>query len=198
MILAALISIPTRGGKSWRSKIALIQVATAKFRREQRFPEASKCTAVIIAPTQGPRAVWETAVAVIRTAENEVIAQNQKRLHRLECAGRRSHRGRHSSLFCKIFFAFSSSRFRVIDKFLPARLIKYWIIRMPEPIPLGLTLFFAMVLAIVWASLVNKALGGSVETVFTLRTHFFGLAMALFIRDPLECAPLCEQRRNVL
>ena len=43
---------------------------------------------------------------------------------------------------------------------------------MPEPIPLGLTLLFAIVLAIVWASFVNKSLGGSVETVFTLRTHF--------------------------
>jgi hypothetical protein len=168
-----------------------VQEGTAISRGEQMY--CSDHCANARAPGVG-----ETAVAVIRTAENEVIAQNQKRLHRLECAGRRSHRGRHSSLFCKIFFAFSSSRFRVIDKFLPARLIKYWIIRMPEPIPLGLTLFFAMVLAIVWASFVNKALGGSVETVFTLRTHFFGLAMALFIRDPLECAPLCEQRRNVL
>lgn len=85
---------------------------------------------------------------------------------------------------------------------------------MPEPIPLGLTLLFAIVLAIVWASFVNKSLGGSVETVFTLRTHFCVLAIAfflligraptaatentLFIRDALGCVPLCEQRPNVL
>ena len=50
---------------------ALGLAATAKFRREKRFPEASKSTAVIIAPMRGRRAARETAVAVIRTAGNE-------------------------------------------------------------------------------------------------------------------------------
>jgi hypothetical protein len=49
---------------------------------------------------------------------------------------------------------------------------------MPEPMPLELTLFFAIVLAIVRASFVNKSLGGAVETVFTFRTHFFFVAVA--------------------
>jgi hypothetical protein len=61
---------------------------------------------------------------------------------------------------CRILFAFSNSRLRLIDKLLPARLMKYWIIRMPEPTPRGLTLFFAIVLAIVWASFLNRSLGG--------------------------------------
>jgi hypothetical protein len=61
---------------------------------------------------------------------------------------------------CRILFAFSNSRFRVMDRLLPARLMKYWIIRMPDPTPPGLTLFLAIVLAIVWASLLNKSLGG--------------------------------------
>jgi hypothetical protein len=52
--------------------------------------------------------------------------------------------------------------------------------RTPDPVPLELTLFFAIVLAIVRASFVNKSLGGAVETVFTLRTHFFVLAIAPF------------------
>jgi hypothetical protein len=51
--------------------------------------------------------------------------------------------------------------------------MKNWIIRMPEPIPLGLTFLLAIALAIVSASFVNIRLGGLVETVFTLRTHFF-------------------------
>jgi hypothetical protein len=73
---------------------------------------------------------------------------------------------------CRILLAFSNSRLRVIDKLLPARLMKYWIMRMPEPMPRGLTLFLAIVLAIVCASFLNKSFGGEVETVFTLRTHF--------------------------
>jgi hypothetical protein len=60
-----------KGGKTWRSKIALIQAATAKFRRESRFPEAGDCTAVLIAPTPGHLGVAETAVAVIRIAGND-------------------------------------------------------------------------------------------------------------------------------
>jgi hypothetical protein len=49
---------------------------------------------------------------------------------------------------------------------------------MPDPMPLGLTLFFVIVLAIVLASFVNKSLGGAVETVFTFRAHFFVLVIA--------------------
>jgi hypothetical protein len=99
--------------------------------------------------------------------------------------------------------------------------MKYWIIRIPEPTPLGLTLFFAIVLAIVCAFFVNKSLGGLVETVFTLRIHFLGLAIAYhretarFGKSPLRplrhrrlhlaaascgarvCAAFCE-RRSVL
>jgi hypothetical protein len=61
---------------------------------------------------------------------------------------------------CRILFAFSNSRFRVMDRVLPARFMKYWIIRMPDPTPPGLTLFLAIILAIVWASFLNKSLGG--------------------------------------
>src|SRR5437773_1269399 len=64
-------------------------------------------------------------------------------------------------------FAFSSSLRRVGDKLLPARLMKNWIMRIPEPIPRGLTFLLAMVLAMLLASLVNAPAGGNVETVFT-------------------------------
>ena len=46
--------------------------------------------------------------------------------------------------------------------------MKYWTIRIPDPIPLGLILLLAIARAIVSASLVNKSFGGKVETVFTL------------------------------
>src|SRR5262249_47102079 len=78
----------------------------------------------------------------------------------------------------RIRFAFSSSLFRVGGRLLPARLMKNWIMRMPEAMPLGLTFLVAMVLAIVCASLVNRSRGGLVETVFTFRTHPFLLAMS--------------------
>jgi hypothetical protein len=42
---------------------------------------------------------------------------------------------------------------------------------MPEPGPLGETLFEARVLAIVMPLLVNNPGGGCVESVFTLATH---------------------------
>ena len=51
--------------------------------------------------------------------------------------------------------------------------MKYWIMRMPEPIPPGLTLFRAMIRATLSASLANVPSGGKVETVFTFETHFF-------------------------
>src|SRR2546429_2108745 len=74
--------------------------------------------------------------------------------------------------------AFPSSRFRAPGRSLPARLMKHWIMRMPEPIPLGLTFLLAMVRAMVSASFVNRLLGGEVETVFTPRTHCFFPALA--------------------
>jgi hypothetical protein len=44
-----------------------------------------------------------------------------------------------SRFACKIRLAFSNSRLRVADKFLPPRLMKYWIMRIPDPNPFGLT-----------------------------------------------------------
>src|SRR5437899_2614967 len=52
-----------------------------------------------------------------------------------------------------------------------------WIMRMPEPMPLGLIFLLAMILATVGASLVKVPAGGKVETVFTLCDHFFLLAI---------------------
>ena len=49
---------------------------------------------------------------------------------------------------------------RAAGRSLPARLMKSWIMRMPEPMPLGLTFLLAMVRAMVSASLVNRPLGG--------------------------------------
>jgi hypothetical protein len=45
--------------------------------------------------------------------------------------------------------------------------------RIPEPRPPGLTLFFAIVLAIVCASFVNKSFGGLVETRLYVADPFF-------------------------
>ena len=50
---------------------------------------------------------------------------------------------------------------------MPARLMKNWIIRIPEPIPLGDTFFRAIVRAICPADPVKVLGGGAVETVFT-------------------------------
>src|SRR5262245_51936767 len=50
--------------------------------------------------------------------------------------------------------------------------------RIPEPRPLGLTVFLPIILAIVRASFLNSSLGGNVETVFTFRTHFLLAAIA--------------------
>ena len=52
--------------------------------------------------------------------------------------------------------------------------------RMPEAGPLGLTVFLPITLAIVRASFLNSSLGGEVETVFTLRTHFLLAAITLY------------------
>jgi len=57
--------------------------------------------------------------------------------------------------------------------FLPAQLMKYWTMRIPEPMPFGLTSLLAIRLAMVSASLVKSNLGGKVETVFTFCTHRF-------------------------
>ena len=47
--------------------------------------------------------------------------------------------------------------------------MKNWIMRMPEPIPFGLTFFVAITRAIVAASRSNRPGGGKVDTVFTFR-----------------------------
>ena len=49
----------------------LIQPATAKLKREEEFPGAGKCTAVITAPTVGRQAPGETASVGIPIAENK-------------------------------------------------------------------------------------------------------------------------------
>jgi hypothetical protein len=49
----------------------LTQAVTAKFKKAAAFLEARKNIAVTIAPTQSRRALEETAVAVILTADNE-------------------------------------------------------------------------------------------------------------------------------
>ena len=74
---------------------------------------------------------------------------------------------------CNILFAFSSSRLREAGKPFPARFMKYCIMRMPDPIPLGLTFFEAMCRAIVSASLVNMPFSGKVDSVVTFLTHRF-------------------------
>jgi hypothetical protein len=116
--------------------------------------------------------------------------------------------------------AFSNSRLRVIDKLLPARLMKYWIMRIPEPTPRGLTLFFAIVLAIVCAPFVNKIFRWIGRNRLYIANPFLRLshrapplettsvrlsAFKTGSRDdekpsigvPHECEPLCEERRNV-
>src|SRR6185437_1294598 len=50
--------------------------------------------------------------------------------------------------------------------------MKNWIMRMPEPTPLGLTFLLPSERAIVLASLVKTRSGGKVETVLTLWLHF--------------------------
>ena len=69
--------------------------------------------------------------------------------------------------------AFSSSLLRFPLKFFPARFIKKFNMRIPDPGPLGETFLDARDLAIVSASLVKSPGGGKVETVFTCPDHRF-------------------------
>jgi hypothetical protein len=75
--------------------------------------------------------------------------------------------------------------------------MKYWTMRMPDPMLLGLTFFEAVCRAMVSASLVNMPFFGNVDSVLTLRTQRFfsgmsaaalqgGLTFAIFAgaRDP--------------
>jgi len=66
-----LCIVNNRRQKSWRKKTALIQVATAKFRKEKQLHEASRFIAAITAPTRKLHPAGEIAAAVIRTAENK-------------------------------------------------------------------------------------------------------------------------------
>ena len=74
---------------------------------------------------------------------------------------------------CRIRFARSSSRRRVADSPFPPRLMKYWIIRMPDPRPLGDTSLRAIVRAIWVADPLKVSRGGCVESVVTCLTHRF-------------------------
>ena len=98
-----------------------------------------------------------------RRARARVLRLPERRLPAVFRVCRRSWRRR---------FAFSSSFRRVTDRLRPARLMKNWIMRTPEPGPLGLTDRRAIVRAIVAASLVKRSFGGRVETVSTLALHF--------------------------
>ena len=66
---------------------------------------------------------------------------------------------------------------------LPARLMKYVSIRMPDAGPLGETFFEASDRAITGALLVNRSFGGWVESDVTVRTHRFFGAVFLFAAD---------------
>jgi len=93
--------------------------------------------------------------------------------------------------------ASSNSRLRAAGRALPARLMKYRIMRMPEPIPLGLTFLLPITRAMVRAPLVNRSLGGNVETVFTPRTQCFFSAMAPSCRSAPAVAIRPGPRRLV-
>jgi hypothetical protein len=64
--------------------------------------------------------------------------------------------------------------------------MKYCIIRMPEPIPLGLTFFEAICRAIVSASFVNMPFFGKVDSVVTFLTHRFLLLPPLLDDDGMN------------
>src|SRR2546425_357820 len=80
---------------------------------------------------------------------------------------------------------------------LPARLMKNWIMRMPEPIPFGLTFLLAIVRATVGASFVNRPAGGEVGTVFTPWLHFFFFLVpaSSFFWGPVIVKPICPAQR---
>src|SRR5437868_14859296 len=70
-------------------------------------------------------------------------------------------------------FARSSSRRRVAERPFPARLMKYWIIRIPELRPFGETSLRAIVRAMCSADPVKVRDGGWVESVVTRLTQRF-------------------------
>src|SRR5262247_508210 len=77
-----------------------------------------------------------------------------------------SPRGRGSGIGLKQYF-----RNRAGKNLSAARFMKYWIIRMPAPRPLGETSLRAIVRAICWPEPVNVPRGGWVESVVTCLTH---------------------------
>jgi hypothetical protein len=87
---------------------------------------------------------------------------------------------------CFGFFQLSLSLGR---KVLPARLIKNWIILIPDPIPFGLTRLLAITRAMVWESFLKVPSGGYVETVFTRADHFLGSSELLFFAA-IDSAPV--------
>jgi hypothetical protein len=64
------------------------------------------------------------------------------------------------------------SRRLAAGRLLPARLMKNGIMRMPEPIPFGMTRLLAAHRATAAAFLVKRLAGGKVETVCALCDHF--------------------------
>ncbi len=73
-----------------------------------------------------------------------------------------------AALCWRIRLARSSSRRRDGGRFRPARLMKNWIMRIPEPSPLGDTRLLAIVRAICCAEPEKVLGGGAVDAVFTL------------------------------
>jgi len=69
------------------------------------------------------------------------------------------------------FLARSNSFLREALRPLPARLMKYVSMRMPDDGPLGETFFEASARAMIGALLVKRSLGGWVESVVTVRTQ---------------------------
>src|SRR5882672_4808460 len=75
--------------------------------------------------------------------------------------------------------------------------MKYWIMRMPEPIPLGLTFLLPKERAMEAASLVNTWRGGKVETLVTVCTQRFlpGSFLPLdFMKRPVLLGSILESR----
>ena len=92
------------------------------------------------------------------------------------------------------FLARSSSCLRDAVRFLPARLMKYVSIRIPEPGPFGDTFFDASVLAMTGALLLKRSCGGFVESVFTSFTHFFLVRHSLGFRRSGFLVHRCSSR----